>query len=341
MNLPLTLWPDPMVLTDGSTVTNTFQWYLRRKEIMSLLLKHLYGDLPETPVTTRGVLLHVAVPNASAAATPRRIYSYRVEADGVVAFNFQLTTPDGNGPFPAVVHGDNCWNYANDTVIDTVLLRGYALVGFNRVEIMSDLVGDVATQTTSPALKTFVGGAIAAWAWGLHRVIDTLQTNILVDRSRLAVVGHSRGGKAALLAGALDDRIALTSANNSGAAGAGSRIFQGNGSETLAELMECFPHWLAGDVRHATCHDVPPQFDQHFLRALVAPRALLTTEALQDDWANPQGSQLAKQAAQPVFDFLGVPHHNAIVLREGGHAHTLQDWTSLLDYADDVFCLGA
>jgi len=339
MTQPFAHWPNPLVMDSGNLIADIAQWTRRRHEIAALLLRNLYGHLPQVPKSTHGVLLHAAMPNTvvSNTATPARTSTYRINVDGLCAFNLRLLTPDHDGPFPVVLNGDSCWNYANDTVVNAMLSRGYAFAQFNRAEIMADLQGPVSQQAMSPALTSYGGGAIAAWAWGYHRAVDALEKIAAVDSHRLAVVGHSRGGKAALLAGALDERIALTSANNSGAAGAGSQLFQGRGSETIADLVDRFPHWLAGDIRQLTRHDAPPLFDQHFLRSLVAPRALLTTEALEDYWANPEGSHLAQQAAQPVFDFLGVPHHNAIAFRQGGHAHLLQDWVNLLDFADKVF----
>jgi len=219
-----------------------------------------------------------------------------------------------------------------------VLAREMVFAQFNRV----DIAPDPQVSSGGPAPHA----ALASWAWGYHRAIDALlqlsqqrssPAWARVDPLRIAVVGHSRGGKAALLAGATDTRIALTSANNSGAGGAGSWRWLGPGAESLADITRAFPHWFAPALQQFAGREQGLPFDQHFLKALIAPRALLTTEALGDAWANPQGSWLTHRAAQPVYDLLGVPDRLAQAWRPGEHAHTLADWHTLLDFSDTVF----
>ena len=179
--------------------------------------------------------------------------------------------------------------------------------------------------------------ALSIWAWAYHRAVDALLQFGFADRDRIAVVGHSRGGKAALLAGATDERISLTSANNSGAGGAGCFRWLGPGAETLTDVTAAFPHWFGPRLpQHAGReHELP--FDQHFLKALIAPRALLTTEALGDHWANPEGTWQTHMAAREVYVFLGARSCIAIAYREGGHEHSLADWITLLDFCNAVF----
>jgi dienelactone hydrolase len=263
--------------------------------------------------------------------------SCRVGVDGAAAFMLRVFVPADADSFPVVLHGDGCWHYASDAVVADVLRRGYVFAQFNRVDVSADLVG---LRTPQHGLRLFDGqpcGAIAAWAWAYHRAIDALATLDCVKSQEIAIVGHSRGGKAALLAGATDTRIALTSANNSGAAGAGCFRWQPAGSETLADVTQNFPHWFAaGFAAYAGReHDLP--FDQHFLKALVAPRALLTTEALDDDWSNPEGTWHTHCAARHVYEFLGAPQALAISFRQGGHDHGLADWRVFLDFCGAVF----
>jgi dienelactone hydrolase len=252
-----------------------------------------------------------------------RLWTCRVLADGAHSFTLRVFAPAGDGPHAVVLNGDACWHYATDDVIADILHRGYAFAQFNRVEIAPDMPG-----TRLPV------GALAAWAWGYHRAVDALGQLDLVDPTRIAVVGHSRGGKAALLAGATDERIALTSANNSGAGGAGCLRVSGPGAETLADVTRAFPHWFGPDLAAYAGREHALPFDQHFLKALVAPRALLTTEALDDHWANPSGSWHTHQAARAVYELLGAGERIAITFRPGGHDHAPMDWTTLLDYCD-------
>ncbi|NDA99481.1 MAG: hypothetical protein EBY25_00655 [Betaproteobacteria bacterium] len=109
------------------------------------------------------------------------------------------------------------------------------------------------------------------------------------------------------------------------------------GAETLADITGAFPHWFApGLAAYAQrVHELP--FDQHFLKALIAPRALLTTEALGDAWANPLGSALTHRATQPLYALLGQPEQLALVNRAGDHSHSPVDWYTLLDFIDLIF----
>lgn len=322
-----------MQLNCGAAVQDLADWQRRREELQQQLLSTLYGALPGTPDRVQCELLH----SAKVAHIPgARKLSLRLRADGLGVCTLGLLLPPGDGPFAVLLHGDACWSYATETVQSAVLARGYALAEFNRTEVFSDHTAPHA-QTTCDALTGQPVAAIAAWAWGFHRAIDALLQLPDVDAKRIAIVGHSRGGKAALLAGATDGRIAVTGANNSGAAGAGCFRLRNPGAETLADLVQTFPHWLAPAAQAYCGRDAELPLDQHFLKALIAPRALLCTEALGDAWANPQGTQHTHEAAAAVYRWLGVPERIAIQLREGGHSHMLEDWTAMLDFMDACF----
>jgi acetyl esterase/lipase len=158
-----------------------------------------------------------------------------------------------------------------------------------------------------------------------------------VDRQHIAVTGHSRGGKAALLAGALDERIALTAPNASGCGGAGCYRVLGEKSEDIAAITNRFSYWFHPRLKEFVSHVDQLPFDQHSLKALVAPRAQLSTEGLDDLWANPYGTQVSFVAARKVYEFLGAAGKIGIHFREGKHAHTAEDWQALLDFADLQF----
>lgn len=322
-------WPDPLLRQGGERVVDPGHWPVRRQEISDLMLPLAYGRFPPVPTSTRLVCLHRTVLKRLAGA---QLVSCRVEPDGVAPFALRLFVPTGAGPFPVIVSSDGCWHYADDAALDAMLARGYAFAEFNRVEIAADTGGPASSLTMAQAIAQ--PRTLAAWAWGFHRVVDVVRTLAWIDPHAITVVGHSRGGKAALLAGATDERIALTSANNSGAGGAGCWRHQGPGAESLADLLREFAYWFDPRLQAYAGREHTLPFDQHFLKALVAPRALLTTEALDDHWANPQGSWLSHRAAAGVFELLGASHNMAIVFRRGSHDHTLADWNTLLDFAD-------
>jgi hypothetical protein len=276
------------------------------------------------PVRTQCQVLHLATVRRLGDA---RLWTCRVLTDERHAFLMRLFTPPATVRHAVVLNGDGCWHYASDAVIADILRRGYAFAQFNRVEVAPDMPDAAAGPVA----------ALAAWAWAYQRAVDALAQMDTVEPTQIAVVGHSRGGKAALLAGATDARIALTSANNSGTGGAGCFRLQGPGSETLADVTRAFPHWFGPQLAAFAGREHALPFDQHFLKALVAPRALLTTEARDDLWANPSGSWQTHCAARAVYALLGAGDRIALASRPGGHDHAHVDWITLLEFCDVVF----
>lgn len=325
----------PGLLTDsrGQPVRTPADWRRRRDDLLPLILTIEYGGLPPAPAATHLELLNSTTVARFDGAT---YLSCRVVTENPAPFSFMLylLIPQGDGPFPVIINGDACWRYVTDEITMDVLRRGYILAQFNRVEIVPDVAESGRTLGLYRIYPNAQFGALAAWAWGYHRCIDVLHALPQADPARIAITGHSRGGKTTLLAGATDERIALTNANNSGAGGAGCFRYTPPGAETLADLLRVFPFWFGPQLQQCVGreHDLP--FDQHVLKALIAPRALLTTEARGDAWANPEGTWLTHEAARPVFRLLNAEDQLGIVFRDGGHAHTRADWHALLDFAD-------
>lgn len=325
--------PDPFLRADGTRVGTVGEWPRHRRDLHERIVGIEYGGLPATPARTRWEKLHTAAVRRPGGA---RLVSGRVVAEFEHPFGFmlQLLVPPGDGPFPVVLTGDACWRYATEAVEKEVLRRGNVLARFNRVEIAADTADGAPASGLYAACPDGGFGALAAWAWGYHRCVDALVDLPFVDPERIAVVGHSRGGKAALLAGATDERIALTGANDSGAGGAGCFRCRGRGAETLADLLRVFPYWFGPRLRDYVGREAELPFDQHFLKALIAPRALLTTEAQGDAWANPTGTWQTYRAAAEVFRFLGAGAQIGIHFRKGGHDHRKADWIAFLDFMD-------
>ena len=328
--------PNPFRFENGEGVQTVDDWQRRRAELRDLIVGIEYGGLPPTPARSTGEELHSThVPRFMGARYTQ--YRITIEADRPFWFRLDLTVPEGDGPFPVVLTGDGCWRYATDELTREVMRRGLIFAQFSRVEIVPDV-------HTAPRRTGLYGvypdmefGALAAWAWGYHRCVDFLLTLDAVDPTAIAAVGHSRGGKTALLAGATDERIALTAPNDSGSGGAGCYRWQGPNSETIDDNVRVFSYWYGPRLRDYVGRVGELPFDQHYLKALIAPRALLSTEALGDEWANPTGTWQTYLAAREVYRFLGADQRIGIWYREGGHDHGVPDWGAFLDFLEWQF----
>jgi endo-1,4-beta-xylanase len=176
-------------------------------------------------------------------------------------------------------------------------------------------------------------GSLAVWAWGCSRVMDYAETRNDVQLNHVIVKGHSRTGKAALIAGAFDERFAITSSNGGGMGGPAVHRITNPNSDQLSSAT--FYHWFQESLEDFIDKEDKLPFDQHWLAGLVAPRYLLITNGIDDNWANVLGQQACCEAAQHIFDALGADQIG-IHFRDGGH-DTNEDYTETLDYADWKF----
>lgn len=280
--------PDPFVLPNGSRVRTPGEWRAQRKRLLEQVLTTEYGALP--PAARNVIGAPVSSRMLDGVDAEERVIRLSMGPRGSVHTHLTLTLPRKQGAFPTIVcgdfvAGDRYWVRVPQEIVREIVGRGYALAEFDRVEIASDSAERTGVYAAYP---NYTGGRSSAWAWGYHRVIDYLEKQPFVDRNRIIATGHSRGGKAVLLAGATDERIALTAPNNSGCGGAGCFRYQAEKSEDIAAILKNFPYWFAPDFGRFIGHIDQLPVDQHTVKALVAPRALLSTEGMEDLWANPE-----------------------------------------------------
>jgi hypothetical protein len=232
---------------------------------------------------------------------------------------------------------------------------GYAMAAFH----VGDLAPDNKDSYANALLRLYPEQlinpngmrAIGAWAWGASRVMDYLETDTGVDGKRVAVVGHSRGGKTSLWAAAQDQRFALCVTNCSGNTGAA--ISRRKFGETIARINNSFPYWFTTNYKKFNDNEQALPVDQHMLLALIAPRPLYTTNASKDLWADPTGTYLSVRSAAPVYALYGIQTdlpanapavdevilttHTAYHNRTGEHDMTAFDWKNFIRFANFHF----
>lgn len=263
--------------------------------------------------------------------------------------------------------------------IDLIIERGYALACFYCGDVdpdnpdLTDGIGPAFYKPGQSGPASDDAGTIMLWAWGFHRVVDLVEQygKDQLDAKRIAVVGHSRNGKTALLAGAFDERIALVIPLQAGCGGSAPSRNSDTRAEQVRQINTSFPHWFNGNFKQF--YDAPeiPEnasaakrreltnrfsektnrlpFDQHCLVALCAPRPVLFPNAEEDLWANPSGQLEMLKAATPVYKLLGVegiapdakPEMNKLTdsrlgyfMRPGKHAMARVDWEAFVAYCD-------
>ena len=334
--------PDPFIRFDGSRVATPAEWVeLRRPELKLLFQHYMYGYLPapakiEAKVTQQvtGLLggkatlkeveisfpelpaeaprIHLALFLPAKADKPVPVFlalnkcgNHTVVTDERVRIDETAWCHKNCGPDPQQKRGEK----SDFWCVDYIVSRGYAFATFHESNIdpdqhdFSDGIHPYYPHLPGPPTARW--GTIAAWAWGLQRCVDYLVTDADIDSKAIAITGHSRRGKTALLASALDERVALAVPHQSGTGG--TAISRNNDQETIERINRVFPHWFSDTFAEFNDREDRLPVDQHLLIALMAPRPMLETSGLQDTWANYVSSFQAIQQADRVYRFLGAP----------------------------------
>ena len=381
--------PDPLVGFDGKKIDTKQDWLAKRKPELKQLFQHyMYGNFPEKPdnvsfkvervdkealggkATLKEVTISygppnspkihllVVIPNKRSGPAPVIVGlnfsgNHSVLADPKIALTGSWmrnakgskATDDGRGKASA------SWS------IEQSIDAGYAVATAYYGDISPDWNDE--RNGVMPHLKK-AGmaptpadwGAIACWAWGLSRCIDYLATDSDIDVTRIVAFGHSRLGKTCLLAAAFDERIAVALPHQSGCGGAGPSRSHSTKAESVEVINKSFPHWFDGHFKEFNTQVDKLPFDQNCLIAIAAPRPVLLSNAMEDQWANPDGQFEMLKGADSVYKLLGSaglavkarPEVGTLVdsplgyyIRTGDHSTTPEDWRIFLRYADAQF----
>lgn len=363
--------PDALIAADGRRIENAADWArFRRPELLQLFSSIVYGKPIPAPA---GVEFKLLERNDNALNGK----AIRIQGDIVCKgvkqpnpFRMLVYLPkQAKGPVPVVLGLNFMGNHsiAADPEIlipewigtpeprgvnghrydlDLILRAGYGIATIHNADIQLDQP-DVWKNVVR---KKDDSATIATWAWGLSRGLDALLSIPEVDPDRIIAWGHSRLGKTALWAAAIDPRFAAAISNDSGCGGASltRHIVEGDKSETLKAIIKQFPHWFALNLNDFIDREEALPVDQHELIALVAPRPVYVASAEGDVWADPEGEFLAAREASKVYRLFGIPGipedagmpdlHRPVGagvgyhIRAGEHTVTGFDWAAFLDF---------
>ncbi len=358
--------PDPLLTRAGEKVTTIDQWQKgRRQEILELFRENIYGRAPiGRPDTLRFDVKEVDTHAMNGKATLKRVEIHFSGPGGKGMISLSVFIPNkAKKPVPGFLL---ICNQDRDNIDPTrikkspywpaerIVERGYVAATFLNADLDPDQhdgfkngvhgIFDPQNSKRSPE----AWGTIAAWAWGASRVMDYLETDKDIDKIRLGVVGHSRGGKTTLWCGAEDERFALVISNNSGSTGAA--LARNKKGEQIKRINTSFPHWFCENYKKFNEKENDLPVDQHELLSLMAPRLVYVASATQDEWADPKNEFLSCVHAEPVYRLFGLrgveatqmpnpeqPLHTGHIghhIRIGKHDLTEYDWDRFMDFAD-------
>ncbi len=342
--------PDPLVLANGRRVTDTATWKSqRRPEILKMFEEDVYGKAPiDRPADMHWKTTSVDSGSFNHTAVTKKVTIYLSKKNAWPELHVTITLPKTGKPVPVILVS----TWGPDPAI--LIKRGFGLVLFDAREIEPDNKDSAYTfgirkffdppGRIEPVADEW--GSIAAWSWTASRVMDYVETDAGIDKRKVCVLGFSRFGKAAVWAGALDQRFAIVLSCESGCGGA--MLVRRHSGETVKLINDQFPHWFDGNFKKFNDRENDLPVDWHELLALIAPRPLYVSTAQEDLWGDPHGTFLAAKAAEPVYALFGesglgvdemppvekpVGDFIGFHMRKGKHGITDYDTEQFLEFA--------
>jgi hypothetical protein len=317
--------PDLLRTTAGERVDSAHKWEQnRRGEILELFREHVYGRIPTTPYSLSFEVLRQDDQALNGKVVRKEVAITIQSAKGEQTFRVLLYLPSAarTRRVPVFLLQNSGGNDIMDRGVQSeqdfwvksaLLEQGMGMVTALKDDVAPDKRDhprDGIYKLLDPdgKPKPDVGGAIAAWAWGLSRIMDYLETDAQIDARRVALFGLSRLGKAALWAGAQDRRFAIVISCCSGAGGA--KLARRQPGESLASINKTFPHWFCENYKAYGNREQDLPVDQHMLLAMIAPRPVYVSSASQDEWADPLGEFLSCVHATPAYELYGLLGNN-------------------------------
>lgn len=365
--------PPILMSAEGKPITTPEEWFnVRRPQLMALFGNLVYGvvPVPETPIKTTFEVVKTDPDFMGGKATRKDVRLRFENANGKVEMQILVFSPNGGTrPAPAfMLHSfantkdtghdanpDRPGFLRNGIPLGEFLQRGFGFVvvpngdlaKHNEVEFLSG-IAPLFYRTGQSFPKAYEWGCIAMAAWGASRAMDYLETDRDLDAKRIAIMGHSKMGKATLWTAAQDQRFALAISAQSGCAG--TALWKRNFGENMEKMVTRFPYWLCRNAAKFARNEEDLPVDQHMLLACIAPRPLYVASGVDDLWADPRGEYLSAYHASEVYRLLGkkgltteasppvgesivqsdVGYHN----RPGGHSIEMFDWLKFLEFAE-------
>jgi dienelactone hydrolase len=319
----------PFLVDPLEGVQTAEQWKLKRRQVRAQFERWVFGKMPPPPNNLRGVITGT---EDDGKLTIRKV---RLEfgPDHRGTLRVQLLIPPGKGPFPVfLTNHPRTWPW-----VATAVRRGY----IGCIYFAGDPIFGPADDSDKfiDVYPEYDFSCLARWAWAGMRAVDYLQTLPEVDQQKIAITGHSRNGKQALLAAAFDERIAavIASSGNTGECDPWRYTTDMFVNESIEQITGVFPHWFHPRLRFFVGREHKLPVDQHDLMAMVAPRGLFMYSAYAEHEGNPFGFEHAFRAVERVYRFLGHEDKVWLNLREGEHSTTAEDIGIFCDFLDTTF----